>query len=352
MKKKKAFWIFSVVVLIAVIYSSITIKNITTTSYGKVDTIFGLMSKIEILFNPASLKDKSIKEIRFALHKLTTIWSSKPIHFSNIKNISVKTASCKIPVRIYTPDKGDKFPLIIYSHGGSWVSGELDDYDNVCRKLSKKSKAIVLSVDYCLAPENPFPAGLNDVYSVLEWVYKNAKNINGDSNLICVAGDSAGANLSAVVSQIARDKAGPHIISQVLIYPSTNIYELNTKSWAYFGMDYNLTRENSNKFISLYIPVLEDRKNVNASPLLTKDFKNLPNTLIITAQFDPLRDEGESYGNKLKQAGVDVRSTRYNGVTHGFVTMDRITRKSDLAINEISTYLRGQFHKNKTSSLK
>jgi len=187
---------------------------------------------------------------------------------------------------------------------------------------------------------------------VLEWVYKNAKSINGNSNLICVAGDSAGANLSAVVSQIARDKAGPHIISQVLIYPSTNIYELTTKSWSYFGMDYNLTKENSDKFISLYIPLLEDRKNENASPLLTKNFKDLPNTLIITAQFDPLRDEGESYGNKLKQSGVDVRVTRYNGVTHGFVSMDRITRKSDLAINEISTYLQGQFNKNKTSSLK
>ena len=143
----------------------------------------------------------------------------------------------------------------------AWISGTIDDYDNICRKLSKNSKAIVVSVNYRLAPENPFPAGLNDVYNVLQWVYKNAKSINGDSSLICVAGDSAGGNLSAVVSQMARDKAGPHITSLVLIYPSTNIYKLNTKSWSYFGMDYDFTRENSEKFISLYTPKLEDRKN-------------------------------------------------------------------------------------------
>ena len=165
--------------------------------------------------------------------------------------MDIKTASNQVPVRIYTPDNGNNFPLIIYSHGGSFISGNIDEYDDVCRKLSKNSRAIVVSVNYRLAPENPFPAGLNDVYNVLQWVYKNAKSINGDSSRICVAGDSAGGNLSAVVSQMARDKDGPHITSLVLIYPSTNIYELNTKSWSYFGMDYNLTRENSERFISL-----------------------------------------------------------------------------------------------------
>lgn len=350
MKKKRGLDIFLIIFLTIVIYAFIMIKVINTTSYGNVDTIFGVMSKIEILFNPTSLKNKTVSEIRVTLHRLTTIYSSKPIYFSNIKNINIKTATSHVPVRIYTPNDSKNSPLIIYSHGGSWISGDIDEYDNICRKLSKKTKAIVVSVNYCLAPEHPFPAGLNDVYSVLQWVYSNAKDINGDTTRICVAGDSAGANLSAVISQMSRDKVGPHILTQVLIYPSTNIYELNTNSWSYFGMDYNLTRENSDKFISLYIPLLADRKNEYASPLLTKNFKGLPNTLIITAQFDPLRDEGESYGNKLKEAGVNVRSTRYNGVTHGFVSMDRITRKSDLAINEISIYLQGQFNKNRNKN--
>ncbi|GCD09982.1 alpha/beta hydrolase [Clostridium tagluense] len=343
--KKKIFLIFLVVVLITIISGSFIIKNLTTTSYGKLDKKFGVMSKIEKYFNPNSLKEKSIYEIRIALHKTTTIWGPKPISFSNIKNMDIKTDINQVPVRIYTPDNGDNFPLIIYSHGGSFISGNIDEYDNICRKLSKNSKAIVVSVNYRLAPENPFPAGLNDVYNVLQWVYKNAKSIKGDSSRICVVGDSAGGNLSAVVSQMARDKDGPHIISQVLIYPATNIYELNTKAWSYFGMDYNLTKENSEKFIALYTPRLRDRKSEYTSPLLSENFKGLPDTLIITAEFDPLRDEGEAYGNKLKQAGVNVVSTRYKGVTHGFISMGKITKKADEALNEISTYLITQFNK-------
>ena len=327
MKKKGIFWIFLVVVMVVTISGYLIIKNLTATSYGKLDKIFGVTTKIYKYFNPSSLKEKSIYEIRLALHKSTIIWSPKPIPFSNIKNMDIKTASNQVPVRIYTPDNGNNFPLIIYSHGGSFISGNIDEYDDVCRKLSKNSRAIVVSVNYRLAPENPFPAGLNDLYNVLQWVYKNAKSINGDSSRICVAGDSAGGNLSAVVSQMARDKAGPHITSLVLIYPSTNIYELNTKSWSYFGMDYDISRENTERFISLYTPRLEDRKSAYASPLLSENFKGLPDTLIITAEFDPLRDEGEAYGNKLKQAGVEVISTRYKGVTHGFISMGRITKK-------------------------
>ncbi|MBU3114409.1 alpha/beta hydrolase [Clostridium lacusfryxellense] len=345
MKKKKIFWILSAFIFIFTIYSYLLIKNFAKTSYGKLDTFFGIMSKIEEQFNPISLKGKSIYEIRAELHKSTTILRSNTIPFTNIKNMDIKTDSNQVPVRIYTPDNAIELPIIIYSHGGSWIGGNIDDYDNVCRKLSKNSKAIVVSVNYRLAPEDPFPAGLNDVYNVLQWVYKNAKSINGDYSRICVAGDSAGANLSAVVSQMARDKDGPHITSQVLIYPSTNIYQLNTKSWSYFGMQYNLTRENSNKFISLYTPRLEDRKSEYASPLLSRNFKELPDTLIITAEFDPLRDEGEAYGNKLKDEGVNVISTRYKGVTHGFVSMGRITNKADEALIEISTYLKKQFNK-------
>lgn len=343
--KKKMILIFLGIVLSIIIIGSFIFKNLTTTSYGKLDTIFGIASKIEKYFNPTSLKGKSIYELREALHKTTTIWRPRPISFPNIKNIDIKTDFNQVPVRIYTPDNGNNFPLIIYSHGGSFISGDIDEYDNICRKLSKKSKAIVISVNYRLAPENPYPAGLNDVYNVLLWVYKNGKSINGDSSRICVAGDSAGGNLSAVVSQMARDKNGPHITSLVLIYPSTNIYELNTKSWSYFGVDYNFTKENFDKFISLYTPKPEDRKKEYASPLLSKNFELLPDTLIITAEFDPLRDEGEAYGNKLKEAGVNVVFSRYKGVTHGFLSMSNITGKADEALNEISAYLQTEFIK-------
>ena len=346
MKKKRIAWIFSVIMLFALICIFFIIKNSTTTIYGELDTTFGVISKIGEYFNPISLKDKSIYEMRAALHKNIAMFKAKPISFSNIKNMDIKTASNQVPVRIYTPGNGEKFPLVIYSHGGSWISGSIDDCENICRKLSKYSNAIVVSVNYRLAPENPFPAGINDVYNVLQWVYENAKSINGDSSRICLAGDSAGGNISAVVSQMARDKAGPHITSQVLIYPSTNIYRLNTKSWSDFGTNNNFTRENFEKFISLYTPRLEDRKNEYASPLLSENLKGLPDALIITAEFDPLRDEGEAYGNKLKDAGVDVDFIRFEGVTHGFLSMDKITKKADKALIEISTYLQRQFGEN------
>lgn len=344
MRKKKILWTFLLLLCFVIISGFIMIKNLNSTTYGNLDAVFGVTYKIGSYFNPISAKEKSIYEIRSTMHNLATRWSSNPIYFTNIKNMDIKTTSNQVPVRIYTPNDGNNFPLIIYSHGGGWVSGNIDDFDNICRKLSKQSKAIVVSVDYRLAPENPFPAGLNDVYNVFLWVHKNAGHIHGNSSQIYLVGDSAGGNLSAAVSQMARDNSGPHITSMVLIYPSTNIYQLNTKSWLDFGMDYNPKKENFEKFISLYTPNLEDRKSGYASPLLSKNFERLPNTLIITAEFDPLRSEGEAYGNKLKEAGVNVISTRYKGVTHGFISMDNITTKADEAINQISLYLKKQFN--------
>jgi acetyl esterase len=284
------------------------------------------------------------------LHKKTIKFTLKPSPFVTTKNIDIKTESNDIPVRIYFPSSESNLPIIIYSHGGSWVSGNVDDYDNIARKLSKYTKAVVVSVNYRLAPEDPFPAAINDVYNILQWVYENGKNINGDPSRISVVGDSAGGNISTVVSQMARDKDGPKITSQVLIYPSTNIYELNTKSWDHFGKEFNLTQENFNKFLSLYVPNKEQRKSSYASPLLSDNLKNLPSTLIITAELDPLRDEGEAYGEKLKKSGVKVITTRYNGVSHGFVSMDSITQKADKALKEISIFLIEQFKNNKEST--
>ena len=215
--------------------------------------------------------------------------------------------------------------------------------------MKKKNKIVlvVISVDYRLAPENPFPAGLNDVYNVLQWTYKNAKNINGDESHIAIAGDSAGGNLSAAVSLMSKEKNSAHITCQVLIYPSTNIYELNSASWSNFSNDFNISKEEMEKYISLYVPQKEDRKNPHASPLLANEFNQLPDTLVITAEIDPLRDEGEAYGNKLKEAGIQSKVIRFNGVTHGFITMDKITDKADEALNKISSYLKNEFQKQK-----
>jgi len=319
------------------------IKNLTETSNGRINTYFALNLQLDKILNPQSVNDEQIEKIRPYLNRESTKLSKEPIPFPNIKNITVEANSEKIPVRIYTPENGEKFPIIIYSHGGTWISGNLDTHDTVCRKLSQNTNAIVISVDYRLAPENPFPAGLNDVYNILQWTYKNAESINGDEKHIALVGDSAGGNLSAAVSLMARDKNGPQISCQVLIYPSTNIYELNTQSWSYFANDFNISKDDMEKYISFYVPREEDRKNPYASPLLANDFNNLPSTLVITAEIDPLRDEGEAYANKLKENGIQVDVIRINGVTHGFITMDKITDKADEALNEISLYLQNKF---------
>jgi acetyl esterase len=149
---------------------------------------------------------------------------------------------------------------------------------------------------------------------------------------------------------MARDKNGPQITCQVLIYPSTNISKLNSNSWSYFANDFNLSVRDMEKYISLYVPKKEDRKIPYASPLLAKDVKKLPDALVITAEIDPLRDEGEAYAKKLKETGIQVNVTRYKGVCHGFIEMDKITNKADEALNQISLYLQKEFPKKGTAS--
>jgi acetyl esterase len=341
MKKKGS--IIVVVIFALVITGFSIIKNLTETNDGKINTYVAVNLQLDKILNPRVINDKSIEEIRERLNRDSIKLSKESIPFSNIKNIIIEINSEKIPVRIYTPDEGEKLPIIIYSHGGSWISGNLDTHDSVCRKLSYNTKAIVISVDYRLAPENPFPAALNDVYNILQWTSQNAKSINGDEKLIAIAGDSAGGNISAAVSLMARDKKGPYITCQVLIYPSTNIEELNSQSWSYFANNFNISTEEMEKYISLYVQKKEDRKNQYVSPLFAENFKKLPDTLVITAEIDPLRDEGEAYGNKLKEAGNKVEVRRINGVTHGFITMDKITDKADEALNQIYSYLQNKF---------
>lgn len=334
-----------VFILTFIIAAFFAIKNLMEARDGKINPGVAMNLQIDKILNPGTINSQSIEENRDKLNREATKFSKEAIPFPNIKNTIVEVNSEKIPIRIYTPGDEQNLPIIIYSHGGSWIAGNLDTHDKVCRKLSRNTKAIVISVDYRLAPENPFPASVDDVYSILEWTSKNAKSINGNEELISVVGDSAGGNLSAVVSQMSRDKNGPHIACQVLIYPSVNINELNTESWSHFANDFNISTDEMEQYILLYVPKKEDRKNPYASPLLAKDFRNLSDTLVITAEIDPLRDEGEAYGNKLKEAGNNVQIKRIDGVTHGFITMDKTTDKADEALNEVYSYLKNKFEK-------
>lgn len=342
---KKFFKILSGIVVILIIAGFFVIKNLTKVGDARLDMYIAANLKLDKILNPKSIKGKQINEIREYLNAQSTSWSGKPIPFSNIKNTTIQINSEKIPVRIYTPESSTKLPIVIYSHGGFWIGGNLDTHDSICRKLSQNTKAIVISVDYRLAPENPFPAAVNDVYNILQWAFINAGSINGDEKHIAIAGDSSGGNLSAATSMMSRDKNGPHIACQVLIYPSTNIFELNSNSWSYFSNFFNISKGDMEQYTSIYVPRKEERKSPYASPLLANDFSKLPDTLVITAEIDPLRDEGEAYAKKLKEAGVQTNVTRYKGVIHGFITMNKLTNKSDEALNQISLYLQKEFQK-------
>jgi acetyl esterase len=336
-----------IIILIFIVIGVIVVKNFSKANVEKVDMYVGIRLQLNKFFNPDSNGDKSIQEIRENLDKTFLKFSNRPIPFSNINNMTLEINNDKIPVRIYTPKEGEILPIIIYLHGGSWFSGNLEVYDNLCRKLSKNTNAIVISVAYRLAPENPFPDGLNDVYNTLKWTYENAENINGDKKRIAIAGDSAGGNLSAAVSLMARDQKGPRITCQVLMYPATNPSDLTSQSWHNFSNAFNVSNKDMEKYISLYVPEKEDRKNQYVSPLLAKDFRGLPDTLVVTVEIDPLYDEGEAYASKLKEAGNEVNIISVSGIPHGFITMDKITHKADETLNQVSVYIKNEFEKYK-----
>ena len=278
-------------------------------------------------------------EIRQIRAKSDWLVQKKPAPVARVKESFLPGPDGPVPVRIYSPSQDMILPVIIYYHGGGWMMGSLDSHDNVCRSLSNKIGAIVISVDYRLAPENPFPAALNDAYAALLWVSQKAATLNADPSKIVVAGDSAGGNLAAAVSMMARDKKGPFIAAQVLIYPVTNIASMATQSYARFANGFFLTKSYMAQFRSMYLADVKDRDNVYASPLLSENLSGLAPAIVLTAEFDPLRDEGERYAEKLKQAGVPVSRIRFKGMIHGFVSMDRLFNDAGLAVDRIAVFL-------------
>ncbi len=238
---------------------------------------------------------------------------------ANVENRKIPGPAGEIPVRIYTPSGNGPFPVLMYYHGGGWVLGDLESHDAACRSLTNGARCVTVSVDYRLAPEHKFPAAVEDCYAATEWMSENAASLNADARRLAVGGDSAGGNLAAVVSLIARDRKTPQVSLQLLVYPATD-GALDTYSHKTF-LDYFLTHGAVVYFWNHYVRSEADKKNPHASPAYASDLRGLPPALVITAEFDPLRDEGEAYGRKLREAGVPVTVTRYDGMIHGFFTM-------------------------------
>lgn len=239
----------------------------------------------------------------------------------------------EIPVRVYFPseeamemglEKGHRFPILLFFHGGGWVTECVENYDRVCAQMSQSTAHIVVSVEYRLAPEYKFPTGLLDCYEAARSLFMNSFLLHTDPNRITLVGDSAGGNLAAAVSMMARDLGEFMPRRQILIYPATNSdYSEQTpfRSVIENGQDYLLTRVKMESYIKLYERTEKDRENPYFAPIRAKDFRNLPDTLILTAEFDPLRDEGEAYGKCLREAGNTVRVERIPDALHGFFAL-------------------------------
>ncbi|OGI69277.1 MAG: acetyl hydrolase, partial [Candidatus Muproteobacteria bacterium RBG_16_60_9] len=252
-----------------------------------------------------------------------------------------------IAIRIYRPLGSSAtavLPALMYFHGGGFTVGDISTHDTVCRMLANAAGCVVISVDYRMGPEHKFPKAVDDCVAATGWVAANAESLRIDANRIAVGGDSAGGNLAAVTTLIARDAGGPKIAFQLLIYPTTT-FRHDTPSTTELATGHMLTFSLMKYFRTAYLNGPQDQTDWRASPLLAPDLSRLPPALIITAGYDPIRDEGEAYAEKLKAAGVRVTHTCYHGMIHGFITMGKVLDAANAAIAESAAVLAGAFKK-------
>jgi acetyl esterase len=247
-------------------------------------------------------------------------------------------------VRIFVPDAEGPLPVLLYIHGGGWVFGNLEVAEPSCRSLANATGCIVVATQYRLAPETKFPGGVEDCYAALEWAAAHAAELGGDPDRIGITGDSAGGNLSAAVALMARDRGGPALRCQILVYPATALdLDGHMPSRQENAEGYVISAAAVKWCVGHYLAGDGDAMNPYASPLHADDHSGLPPALIVTAEFDPLRDEGEALGAKLEAAGVPVTVSRYDGQVHGFYWMlGEVDRSRDL-YREIGDFARSAF---------
>jgi acetyl esterase len=263
-------------------------------------------------------EEMTVPGARAAVHAFRQM-QGEPAPVGSVVDRSVPGAAGDIPVRVYTPEgeAAHPRPVVVYFHGGGWVVGDLDVVDLPCRQLAAESGAVVVSVDYRLAPEHRYPAAFDDCYAATAWVAEHAEELGADPVRVAVAGDSAGGNLAAAVALAARDRGGPSLYAQLLIYPATD-FGFGTDSYRDNAEGYLLNRASMQWFWAHYLGAADLDATPYACPARAADLAGLPPAYVATAEYDPLRDEGEAYAARLASAGVPVTAKRFDGLMHGF----------------------------------
>ncbi len=322
------------IALIAVLIAVVLVNRWANTPYGKLDyKVAVLLKMFEATAGERSFSEVSPAELREWYNRRP---KRRGVALQSVEDRSIPGPQGQIPIRIYTAEGTGNRPVIVYYHGGGWVVGNIETHDDVARYLAKASGGIVVSVDYRLAPEDPFPAAVDDAYAALQWVSENAESLGGDPSRITVAATAPGGTCPPLFRSGPGTGMGPRSLAR----PSS-ILSPTSPDWTR-----NLTRtlpqasfsqkKGMEWFRSHYLPKPEDRADPYASPLLALDHSNLPPAVVITAEFDPLRDEGEAYAEKLRQAGVPVEVVRYDGMIHGFVSFVGIVDQAAEALDLIA----------------
>lgn len=267
---------------------------------------------------------------------------------AKVEHILIPGPDGDLLARVYTPQGQGPFPVLIYFHGGGWVIANLDVYDSSCRALTQQSESIVVSVAYRQAPENTFPAAAEDAYAATQWIMTHANEIGGDPARVAITGESAGGNLATVACLMTRDRGGVMPAHQLLVYPITNMEE-ESSTYAEFADAKPLNSAMMRWFKKYYLGDTGDAGNPYVSPLKA-DVSGLPSATVITAEIDPLRAEGEAYGEKLKAAGIPTTVTRYNGVTHEFFSLPVVVDEAKNAVRQASAELKDAFQKRRLAA--
>jgi acetyl esterase len=260
----------------------------------------------------------------------------RPIAVGAVEEIT----AAGLPARLYVPDEPGPHPLILYYHGGGFVAGDLETHDAPCRVLCRHSGSRVLSIDYRLAPEHPFPAWIEDGLATYDWAVEHAAELGADPARVAVSGDSAGGNIAAVIAQ-QRKSAPTHPALQLLIYPSVDMRGPR-RSHELFGDGFFLTSALIEWYSNHFLPEDADRTDIRRSPLLAPDLSGVAPAIVITAGFDPLRDEGEAYAGKLRESGVPVLAHRFRGMFHGFINSVGVSPACRGALTEVAGMLRAR----------